>query len=123
VATDVVPAAIQLLNLLPRHKAGAVEVIGRHETVRLQFHCLNSIGDLRVVRQPAIVERDGEGERGAARTCQPRELTIELFERELVAVRCRRAETALSRVARVDVMEQQEDCGRAGDRDGRRAST
>src|SRR5688500_8905647 len=94
VRANQVTARIELSQLPAREKPAATDETRRHETPGAPAEALEAIGDSRVIRFTAIVERQRERLGCIGQPLQRREMLFELNQRQLVAIRRRRAESA-----------------------------
>ncbi len=122
VRADLMPARVEFANVPARQKTRTIDEVGRHKAVRAPTALFEAIGHLAIERLAAVVERQREGHRGFRQRIQVGEMAIELGDRKLVTIRCRRLEAAVRRSTNEDVMKQQVDSRDGVDRGERRAS-
>src|SRR5258705_7002061 len=97
-----VAARIEFADLRGGHKPALPDEIGGDEATSSQVQRFQPVGDERVVRDAPIIE--GELRRSLPKAV---ELRLEMGNRQLVAVGCRRTEAALERIRRIHIMKEQ----------------
>src|SRR5216110_241396 len=97
-----VTAGIELADLRGAHEPSLPDEIGGDEAMSSQAKRFQPVGDERVVRDAPVIE--GEQRRSLAKAG---ELRLEMRDRQLVAVGCRRSEAALEGIRRIHIMKEQ----------------
>src|SRR6266581_9367222 len=97
-----VTAGFELADLRGAHEPSLPDDIGGDEAMSSQAKRFQPVGDEGVVRDAPIIEGELRGSLSKAV-----ELRLEMRDRQLVAVRCRRPEAAFARIRRIHIMKEQ----------------
>src|SRR6266498_1736808 len=97
-----VASRIEFADLRGGHEPVLPDEIGGDEAMSSQVQRFQPVGDERVVRDAPIIEGELRGDIPKAV-----KLRLEIKNRQLVAVGCRRPEAALARIRRIHIMKEQ----------------